>query len=205
MTNRNFGYGRVVIVLLAASAPAAFARTASHVAASVKPGDYALEPGHTQIGFTVSHFGFTYYSGLFSAASGTLTLDPAKPAASRLTVTIPIASVLTTSTKLDGELQGPQWFDAGKFPDATFVSTSVTPTGATSSKVTGNLTLHGVTRPETLAVRFVGAGINPIDKKYTVGFEATAAIRRTDFGVKAYVPYIGDDVRLTIAGAFEAP
>ncbi|MFT8674594.1 MAG: YceI family protein [Acetobacter sp.] len=169
----------------------------------VQSGTYAVEPGHTQIGFSVLHFGFTNYSGVFSNVSGTLTLDTKTPSASRLSVTIPVSSVQTTSDKLTDELKGDQWFDAAKFPNATFVSTSVKSIGKADAVVTGNLTLHGVTKPETLKVHFIGAGENPMDKKYTTGFEATTTIKRSDFGVKMYVPYVSDDVQLTIAGAFE--
>ncbi len=186
-----------------AFAPAAVAQSASHDTSTVKAGTYSIEPTHTQVGFTLLHLGFSYYSGVFSNASGTLTLDPSKPAASSLSVTIPIDSVQTTSTKLDGELKGADWFDAGQFADATFVSTSVTPVGRDAAKVVGNFTLHGVTKPETLNVRFVGAGVNPLDKQYTVGFEATGTIKRSAFGVTKYVPLVGDVVKLTIAGAFE--
>jgi polyisoprenoid-binding protein YceI len=132
-----------------------------------------------------------------------LRLDPTKPSASKLDVTIPINSVTTTSTKLDSELKGAEWFDADKFPTATFVSNKVTPTGKDAAKVTGILTLHGVSKPETLTVHFIGAGVNPLDKKYTAGFEAIGMIKRSDFGVKTYLPLIGDEVKLTIAGAFE--
>lgn len=171
--------------------------------AQVQSGSYAIEPGHTQVGFSLLHFGFTYYSGLFSNVSGTLELDAKTPSASKLSVTIPVASVQTTSDKLTEELKSDQWFDAAKFPNATFVSTEVKRTGRNDAIVTGNLTLHGVTKSETLKVHFVGAGINPMDKNYTTGFEATATIKRSDFGVKMYVPYVGDDVTLRIAGAFE--
>ena len=171
--------------------------------ARVQSGTYAIEPGHTQVGFSLLHFGFTYYSGLFSNVSGTLELNSKMPTASKLSVTIPVASVQTTSDKLTDELKSDQWFDAVKFPNATFVSTDVKRTGKDDAIVTGNLTLHGVTKPETLKVHFVGAGINPMDKNYTTGFEATATIKRSDFGVKMYVPYVGDDVTLRIAGAFE--
>jgi YceI-like domain len=78
----------------------------------------------------------------------------------------------------------------------------VVPT-ADGATVTGNFTLHGVTKPVVLNVRFVGAGVNPIDKAYSVGFEATGTIKRSDFGVTTYVPVVGDEVQLTIAGAFE--
>ena len=179
------------------------AQTASHEPATVKAGSYAVEPTHTQVGFTLLHLGFSYYSGVFSGVSGTLRLDPSSPDASRLEVSIPIDSVATTSAKLDGELKGPEWFDAQRYPAATFTSTRVTPMGKNAARVDGTLTLHGVSEPETLSVHFVGAGVNPLDKKYTVGFEAVGTIKRSQFGVKTYVPLVGDDVRLSIAGAFE--
>jgi len=69
--------------------------------------------------------------------------------------------------------------------------------------ITGNLTLHGVTKPVVLHAHFIGAGVNPINKAYTVGFEATTTIKRSEFGVSTYVPAVGDDVQLTIEGAFE--
>ncbi|MCX2562184.1 YceI family protein [Acetobacter farinalis] len=172
-------------------------------AALSQSGTYDVEPGHTQVGFSVLHFGFTHYDGVFSNVSGTLTLDAKNPSASKLSVTIPVDSVQTTSAKLTEELKGDQWFDAAKFPNATFVSTSVRATGRNDAIVTGTLTLHGVTKSETLRVHFIGAGVNPLDKKYTAGFEATATIKRSDFGVKMYVPYVSDDVQLRIAGAFE--
>jgi len=78
----------------------------------------------------------------------------------------------------------------------------VVPT-AEGATITGNLTLHGVTKPVVLHVRFIGAGVNPIDKAYTVGFEATGTIKRSDFGVTTYLPAVGDEVQLSIAGAFE--
>lgn len=192
------------VAALSAAAPRpAAAQTASHEPSTVTGGTYAVEPEHTQIGFSLLHMGFSYYSGVFSDVSGTLTLVSGQPAAARLDVRIPIGSVATTSAKLDGELKGAQWFDAARYPTATFTSTSVTPVGKDAARIAGTLTLHGVSRPETLSAHFVGAGTNPLSKKYTVGFEATGTIRRSDFGVTAYVPLIGDEVRLTIAGAFE--
>src|ERR1700734_459110 len=156
----------------ALAAPHAFAQDASHNSLTVKAGTYQVETHHTQVGFSVLHFGFTHYSGVFSNVSGMLQLDPAHPSKSKLDVTIPISSVQTTSAVLDGELRGAEWFDGAKYPTATFVSTKVTPTGANSAQVEGKLTIRGVTEPETLSVKFIGAGVNPLDKAYTVGFEA---------------------------------
>ena len=172
-------------------------------AAQAQSGTYDVEPGHTQVSFSVLHFGFTNYLGIFSNVSGTLILDPKNPTTSKLSVTIPVDSVQTTSSKLNDELKGTQWFDAAKFPNATFESTSIHVTGRNDALVTGNLTLHGVTKPETLKVHFIGAGINALDKKYTTGFEATGTLKRSDFGVKMYVPYVSDEVQLRINGAFE--
>ena len=170
--------------------------------ASVKAGTYKVEPYHTQAVFSVSHFGFTNFYGVFSGASGSLVLDPAKPSAAKLEVTIPVQSVQTTNAQLDGMLKGDQWFDATKFPNATFTSTKVVLSGKDSAVIAGNLTLHGVTKAITLQAHFIGTGVNPLDKSFTAGFEATGTIKRSDFGVSTYVPLVGDDVRLTIAGAF---
>ena len=171
--------------------------------ALVKAGTYAVETHHTQVSFGVDHLGISPYYGSFSDVTGTLVLDPAKISAATLTVSVPIASVQTTSAKLTEELKSADWFDAAKFPTATFTSTKVTSTSPTTATIDGNLTLHGVTRPVTLEARFYGAGVNPMSKALGVGFEARTKIRRTDFGVKAGIPFVSDEVGLLIAAAFE--
>ena len=171
--------------------------------AQVESGTYSVDPAHTQILFSVSHMGFTTYYGRFANASGMLDLSSKTPDASRLQVEVATDTVSTTSDKLNGELKGAQWFDAQKYPQITFKSVKVARTGQDTAQVTGDLTLHGVTKPVALAVRFNGAGVNPLDKKYTVGFRATGLIRRSDFGMTTYVPLIGDQVELTLSGAFE--
>lgn len=186
--------------------PAAAAQTVAPATtdpARIETGAYAVEPSHTQLLFSVSHMGFSTYYGQFSKASGSLALDSKTPSKSSFEIHVPVASVSTTSDKLTGELKSSAWLDASAFPEITFKSTRVTPTGKGSATVIGNLTLHGVTRPITLHARLVGGGINPLDKKYTVGFDLNGTIRRSDFGVKTYVPLIGDAVTLTIAGVFE--
>ncbi len=186
-----------------ASTPAFAQFPASTNPAQVESGSYSIDPAHTQILFAVSHLGFTTYYGRFANASGTLDLSPKDPAASRLQITVPTATVSTTSDKLNQELEGAQWFDAQKYPEIAFKSVKVTRTGQDTAQVAGDLTLHGVTKRVTLAARFNGAGVNPLDKKYTVGFRATGTIRRSDFGMTTYVPLIGDQVELTLSGAFE--
>jgi polyisoprenoid-binding protein YceI len=155
------------------------------------------------VSFAISHLGFSTYRGRFDTAAGSMQLDPAKLAASSVDVTVRTDSVDTPIAKLTEELKTDQWLDAPKFPTITFKATSVAVTGPREAKVTGDFTLHGVTRKLTLDAKLVGAGVNPIDKKYTVGFDLTGMIKRSDFGVKTYLPLIGDDVEITISAAFE--
>jgi polyisoprenoid-binding protein YceI len=170
---------------------------------SVTAGTYKVDPYHTQVVFAIDHMGFSVFRGFLSEASGTLVLDPAKPAATQLSVTIPMSSIHTTSAKLDGELVSPEWLDATAFPTATFVSTKVTPGPDGMAIVMGNLTFHGVTKPTEMRVRFHGTGSNPMSKAATIGFDGRLMLERSEFGAGKYVPLISDHVELTIAAAFE--
>jgi polyisoprenoid-binding protein YceI len=169
-----------------------------------RPGTYALEPNHTEVLFGVGHFGFSTYYGQFPGASGSLTLDPANPAASHLDVSIPVAGVWTASAKLAEELRSADWLDAAAYPTMTFHSTMVTPTGPTTADVTGDLTIHGVTRPVTLKATFTRGAVFPMNQKYMIGFQVTGHLKRSDFGVSKYVQYgLADDVELIISAPFE--
>lgn len=200
MTSRPLAAAALLALL---AAPAAAQTPADPNPAAVRPGAYAVEASHTRIQFAVSHMGFSTWFGDFAQSAGSATLDPANPAADRVDVTVQTASVSTTNAKLDGELRDPTWLDATRFPTITFRSTKVTPTGPGRADVTGDFTLHGVTRPLTLHAVFNGAGVNPMSKAYTVGFEGSGTLRRSDFGVSKYVPLIGDEVRVTVSAAFE--
>ena len=115
---------------------------------------------------------------------------------------MPAATVSTASDTLNGILKSVGWFDVAQFPAITFKSTKLTVTGADRGVVVGDLTLHGVTRPVTLEVTFDGAGVDPANSKYTIGFDATGLLKRTDFGISTFAPFIGDEVRLILSGAF---
>jgi polyisoprenoid-binding protein YceI len=171
--------------------------------AKVEAGTYAVEPAHTQVLFSVTHLGFSTYYGQFSGASGVLKLDPKKPESSSLEVHIPVASVTTASQKLTGELKSADWLNADAHPEIIFKTTQVLPSGQGEAKVTGELTLNGVTKSIPLTVKFNGAGGNPMSKKYTVGFEVSGKLQRSEFGVKKYVPFVSDEVNIIISAAFE--
>ncbi len=194
-------YRGAAVAALLLTASAAFAADTNPAAVAV--GRYAVESGHTRVQFAVSHMGFSTWYGDFTGATGTLNLDPKSPAAAKVDITIPVASVSTTNAVLDGELKSAEWFDAGKDPTIRFVSTKVVKTAANKATITGDLTFHGVTKPVVLMATFNGAGANPMNKKYTVGFDATTTLKRSDFGVKTYVPVIGDTTSLRISAAFE--
>jgi polyisoprenoid-binding protein YceI len=186
-----------------ALAPAQASAQASNDPAKVQAGTYAVEPFHTRVLFAVNHMGFTTYYGNFTGASGSLQLDPAKPDASQVSVSIPVASVSTTNPVLDAELKSVSWLNAAADPTISFKSTKVTVTGPNTADITGDLTLHGVTKPVVLAAKFNASGPNPMSHKVTVGFDATAHLQRSDFGVKTYVPVIGDQIDVIISAAFE--
>jgi polyisoprenoid-binding protein YceI len=187
------------LTLLSASAGA---QPASSSFASVPPGDYAIEPVHTRILFSLSHLGTSTWYGDFTHASGAARIDPAHPAASSVEVSVPIASVSTTNATLDGELKGADWFDAAKFPTMTFKSRQITVTGPDRGEIVGDLTLHGITKPVTLRAKFNAAGPNPLTHAYTAGFDATGVIKRSDFGIITDLPLVGDEVTLIISAPF---
>lgn len=192
-----------IVVAQGASAPGAPDKS------RVTAGTYAADPLHTMVVWEVDHLGFSKYTGIFGDVTGTLVLDPKNPAAAKVDVTIPVAKVTTASAGLTSHLLRagkdggkPDFFGASP-ADAKFVSTSVVlDDDGDEAKVTGNLTLNGVTKPVTLDVDFHGAGVG-MNKKETVGFQAETTIKRSDFGINMGIPYVSDAVELEIHAAFE--
>jgi len=175
----------------------------------VTAGTYAADAGHTMVVWEVDHLGFSKYTGIFGDVTGTLVIDPGNLAAAKVDVTIPVSKVTTASAGLTSHLLRagkdggkPDFFGANP-ADARFVSTSVVlDDDGDEAKVTGNLTLNGVTRPVTLDVDFHGAGVG-MNKKETIGFQAETTIKRSDFGINMGIPYVSDAVELEIHAAFE--
>ncbi len=158
---------------------------------------YKLDPNHTAVIWHVNHFGFSTPSGKFMSVDGEVTLDEANPAASSVKAVIQIAGINSGVAKLDEHLKTPDFFDAAKFPTATFISKRVDLTGKDQAKVAGDLTLHGVTKPVVLDVKLNKIGENMMKLK-TAGFTASTVIKRSEFGMSAYVPNVGDEVRIDI-------
>jgi polyisoprenoid-binding protein YceI len=160
---------------------------------------YTIEPDYTQAVFRWNHLGFSNPAAQFSQGQGTLEFDPAAPTRASVQVTIPLSSLNTGVPALDEHLRSEDFFEVAKFPTATFRSTRIEPgMGKDRLKVTGELNLHGVTRPVTLDVVVLKVGSNPRTQLATVGFEATTTLKRSDFGLGAFVPQVSDEIRLQI-------
>jgi polyisoprenoid-binding protein YceI len=186
----------------------------AETAPDLPAGAYKLDPTHASLLFRVDHLGFSKYTARFTDWDAQLQLDPANPAAAQLT-----AEVKTRSLSLErppagfeDTLRGPNWLDAGKYPTITFKSTAVTPTGPRTATITGDLTLHGVTKPVTLNATFNGGYKgHPMDPNARIGFSATGSFKRSDFGVAYGVPAPGttmgvsDAVDVVIEAEFTGP
>lgn len=159
---------------------------------------YAIDPTHTQVEFTYSHFGFSNITGRFDQVESEFYFDAADPTQSSVKVTIPMASLSTGVEKLDEHLLTADFFDAAQFPTATFTSTGVTAAGEGKLKVAGDLTIHGVTRPVVMDVTINKVGTHPMTKANAAGFDASFDIKRSEFGVGGYAPAVSDEVRIEI-------
>lgn len=206
----RFAYAAALALASTAALAQMPAAPGSKNPAAITGGTYTADPGHTLVTWTLDHMGFSPYTGIFGDISGTLTLDPKNPSAAKVDITIPVSKVTTASSGLTAHLTRagkdggkPDFFGAAA-ADARFVSTAVRISGQ-SAKVTGNLTLNGVTRPVTLDATFYGAGKAPeqMGGKENVGFHATGSIQRSQFGLGFGVPVVGDTVKLDIAAAFQ--
>jgi polyisoprenoid-binding protein YceI len=158
---------------------------------------YQFDKPHSYVMWHANHFKFSHPSGKWMV-EGTLVLDKAKPQNSKVNSIIHISELTTGVKELDEHLSGQLFFDAKKYPTATFVSDKVDVTSKTSAKVQGILTVHGVPKPVTLDVTLNNLGINPITNKQTVGFTAHTTLKRSDFGITTLLPGVGDDVAIDI-------
>ena len=160
---------------------------------------YTLEPNYTQGVLRWDHLGFSYPAAQFAQGTGTLEFDAMDPGMSSIKVTIPIASLNTGVPDLDEHLKSEDFFELAKYPTATFVSTRVEKgMDMNHFKVTGNLTIRSVTRPVTLDVTLLKVGKNARTEVATVGFDARGTLKRSDFGLGAFVPQVSDEIQLLV-------
>lgn len=166
--------------------------------ATAKPIDYKIDPTHTATVFSWNHMGFSTPSANFTDIQGTIRVDLDKPEKSSVNVTIPVSSMNTNVAALDKELQQKGWFDAATYPTITFKSTKVESADKKNFKITGDLTVKGVTKPVVLVGTLNKRGIHPMRQVDTVGFNATTTFDRSAFGIGNYVPAVGDKITVNI-------
>ncbi len=168
------------------------------VPAFAAPVSYKIDPTHTDVIATWSHFGYSNPSAHFGRADGTIVYDADNVSASSVEVTLPLAGLNSFTAAFDEHLRNADFFDAEKFPVARFKSTRVESVGEGRLKVTGDLTIKDITRPVVLDVTLNGASDHPMKKVPAIGFDATTTLSRTEFGVGKYAPAVSDEVKIRI-------
>ncbi len=182
-----------------AATPSADAAAAAPAEAiQIASGTYKIDPTHTDVLAQWSHFGFSNPTAHFGTAEGTLVYDAADVSKSTVEVTLPLSGLNSFTAKFDEHLKSADFFDAAKFPAATFKSTQVASAGTNKLTVTGDLTIKDITKPVTLDVTINGGGEHPMAKVPAAGFDATTTLKRSDFGVGAYAPNVSDEVKIRI-------
>ena len=177
---------------------AALALATLIVAPSFAADRFVIDNGHTYPRFSYSHFGYSTQLSRFNQTSGTITLDAAKRIAA-VDIVIDTTSVDTGLAAFDEHIQAAEFLDTAKYPTATFKSTGVRFEGDKPVAVEGNLTLKGITKPVTLTITSFQAMEHPMQKKDAIGANAFTVVKRSDFDMGKYAPYVGDEVRIDIA------
>lgn len=172
--------------------------------AQAAPNTYKLDPNHTQVIASWNHFGYSNPIANFGNVDGTLVYDADKVEASSVNVTLPISGLDALVPDLTKHIQSADFFDAAKWPNATFKSTKVEKGEGNKLKVTGDLTIRDVTKPVVLDVTLnkAGQGRNGEPK---VGFSATTTIKRSEFGVAKFIPNVSDEIELRITTEATVP
>jgi polyisoprenoid-binding protein YceI len=199
--NRIFKTGAFAATLAVLAPMLAFSAVTSKDPAHVTAGQYNVDPTHASVLARIDHIGFSTTTVTFDKISGGFDYDPAKPEQATLSVSLDASALDSGFDARDNELRGAGFFNVAAFPEITFKSTRLVPVDATHAKVEGQLTLLGVTKPVTLDVTFNGFGTGMMGDT-RVGFLAAATVQRSDFGMKTFLPAIGDKVDLVIDAEF---
>jgi polyisoprenoid-binding protein YceI len=179
--------------------PLAFAAMLAASPALAAPEAYVLDASHSQIVFNYNHLGFSTSYGMFSGFEGTINFDADAPAASTVAVSFPVRTMLTGWQERFDHFMSKDFFDAAADEMVSFTSTSIEVTGDTTARITGDLTLNGVTKPVVLDAKLNQKGDHPMMNKPWLGFDATTTVLRSDFGLGMFAPFISDDVKISIS------
>lgn len=176
---------------------AALAVSATSAFASAEK--YVLDPSHSQVIFSYDHLGFSTTHGMFSGFEGEIMFDQEDPAASSVTVSIPVLEMITGWKPREDHFMTEDFFGASEGDMITFTSTGIEVTGEDTANITGDLTMNGVTKSVVLDAKLNQVADHPMANKPWAGFDATTTIKRTDFNVGAFAPYVSDEVEVMIS------
>lgn len=179
--------------------PAALIAATLASPALAAPEAWKLDPSHSQILFSNNHLGYSTTTGMFSGFDGAIQWDRENPGASSVTVSFPVKSMLTGWQGRFDHFMSPDFFDAAEDEMVTFTSTAIEVTGETTARITGDLTLNGVTKPVVLDAALTQVGDHPMEGKPWAGFNATARVLRSDFGLGLFAPFVGDEVSIQLS------
>ncbi len=163
------------------------------------PEAYVLDPSHSQIVFSYSHLGFSTTTGMFAGFEGTIAFDAEDPAQSSVKVEFPVTTMLTGWQERFDHFMTADFFNAEAHPTVSFASTAIEVTGETTARITGDLTMNGVTKPVVLDATLNQKGDHPMENKPWAGFGATTTVLRSDFNLGMFAPYISDEVKIDIS------
>lgn len=163
------------------------------------PEAYVLDASHSQIVFTYNHLGFSTTYGMFSGFDGKIAFDQAEPANSSVEVSFPVKTMLTGWQERFDHFMTKDFFDATDDELVSFKSTGIEVTGEKTAKITGDLTLNGVTKSVVLDAAMTQTGEHPMAKKPWAGFTGTTTLKRTDFNLGMFAPYVSDEVQVMIS------
>ena len=181
-----------------------FASAVLMLFAFTTPANWNVDNAHSKLTFTVTHLGISDVSGLFKNFDVNVTSSKEDFSDAVFELAADVASVNTEVEMRDNHLKSADFFDVEKYPKLTFKSNAIKPAGKNQYKLTGDLTLHGITKPVTMEVLYRGTVENPMSKKPTSGFQVTGTIKRSDFGIGGNFPVaiISDEVRIKADGEF---
>ena len=169
----------------------------------IQAGEYKLDKAHAVLLFKINHMGFSSYVGRFNEFDVSLDFDPNHIENSRIEAIIDMRSIDVNNPEFATTLGGSAWLDSQRFPQAVFRSLAVKKTDDEQLLVRGELTFLGTTKEVSMVAKLNGAANNPLTRQYTLGFAANLRFKRSDFGLKKFIPVVGDEVDIEIHSEFQ--
>ncbi|MFT5574287.1 MAG: polyisoprenoid-binding protein YceI [Cryomorphaceae bacterium] len=204
MILRKAGQGGFILslALMLSGCVSLLAPSVSSKLEPLRAGQYTLDKSHATLLFKVEHFGLSEYVGRFNQFDATLDFDPANIEQTKLEAIIEMGSLDINHASLSKQLLSAKWFDQANHPQAKLSAVGLRQVGKSNFELNGNLKWRGITKPIVLQIVFNGGANNLLTRKYTIGFHASGSFLRSDFGVKTYLPIVGNEIKIDVYAEF---